>query len=118
MFRAAAQGSSAVWLGSAAEQRVDGRAAEGRRASRIIHAGWRAAQVNHAVHYADTMAFHVTAGGNRFSGCYIDGGRAVFEGKGLSKNVWEHGFECCQRGFPAPGTPAPRAEERGGGGVG
>ena len=61
--------------------------------------------VNHAVHYADTMAFHITRGGNRFSGCYIDGGRAVFDGRdALTRNLWERGFECCQRGDAAPGT--------------
>ena len=52
------------------------------------------------------MAFHVTRGGNRFNGCYIDGGRAVFEGGALQKNTWSNGFECCQRGEPAPGTSA------------
>lgn len=26
------------------------------------------------------MAFHITGGGNRFDGCYIDGSRAVFVG--------------------------------------
>ena len=41
------------------------------------------------------MAFHITQGQNRFIGCYIDGSRAVFEGNGLSGNVWTHGFECC-----------------------
>ena len=34
----------------------------------------------------------------------IDGGRAVFEEKALSRNIWQQGFECCQRGLPAPGT--------------
>ena len=43
----------------------------------------------------DIMAFHVTSGGNRFVGCYIDGGRAVFTGSGLSQNIWMDGFECC-----------------------
>ena len=61
---------------------------------------------NHAVHFRDTMAFRVTGGGNRFTGCYIDGGRAVFEGGALSRNIWERGFECCQRGPEAPGTTA------------
>merc|ERR1712150_272442 len=41
------------------------------------------------------MAFHITKGGNRFSGCYIDGGRAVFEGAGLKNNIWTNGFACC-----------------------
>jgi hypothetical protein len=41
------------------------------------------------------MAFHITDGQNRFTGCYIDGSRAVFEGAGLSNNVWLGGFECC-----------------------
>ena len=41
------------------------------------------------------MAFHITAGQNRFNGCYIDGSRAVFEGGGLVDNVWTNGFECC-----------------------
>jgi len=60
--------------------------------------------LNHGVHFPDTMAFHVTSGGNRFSGCYIDGGRAVFEEKALQENIWERGFECCQRGEPANGS--------------
>ena len=60
--------------------------------------------VNHAVAFADTMAFHVTGGGNRFNGCYIDGGRAVFEEKALSRNIWTNGFECCQGASPAAGT--------------
>ena len=62
--------------------------------------------VNHAVAFADTKAFHITRGGNRFSGCYIDGGRAVFEPAALTRNIWTKGFECCQRGDPAPGTPS------------
>ena len=62
--------------------------------------------VNHAVAFANTAAFHVLKGGNRFSGCYIDGGRGIFESTALSKNVWTHGFECCQRGAAAPGTTA------------
>ena len=37
-------------------------------------------------------------------GCYIDGGRAVFEEAALVRNIWQQGFECCQRGPPAPGT--------------
>ena len=61
---------------------------------------------NHAVAFPDTMAFHVTSGGNRFSGCYIDGGRAIFEENALQNNIWERGFECCQRGLPFPGTSA------------
>jgi hypothetical protein len=60
--------------------------------------------VNHAVHFADSMAFHVTGSGNRFSGCYIDGGRGVFESNALSRNIWTNGFECCQNGPAAPGT--------------
>ena len=35
--------------------------------------------INRALAFADTMAFHIAGGGNRFTGCYIDGGRAVFE---------------------------------------
>ena len=62
--------------------------------------------VNHAVHFADTMAFHVTGAGNRFVGCYIDGGRAVFEQKALQRNIWTNGFECCQGASPATGTTA------------
>eukprot|EP00056_Hartaetosiga_gracilis_P004769 m.78056 g.78056 ORF g.78056 m.78056 type:complete len:379 (-) comp11940_c3_seq3:113-1249(-) len=53
---------------------------------------------NKALHFNDTMAFHITDGGNRFHGCYIDGGRAVFEGSGLSRNTWMNGFECCAGG--------------------
>ena len=41
------------------------------------------------------MAFHITGPQNRFTGCYIDGSRAVFEGAGLGGNVWTGGFECC-----------------------
>lgn len=41
------------------------------------------------------MAFHITEGQNRFTGCYIDGSRAVFERGGLSGNLWVEGFECC-----------------------
>ena len=62
--------------------------------------------VNHAVAYANTKAFWVTSGGNRFFGCYIDGGRAVFEEAALTRNLWQNGFECCQRGEPAFGTTA------------
>ncbi len=47
------------------------------------------------------MAFHVTGGGNRFDGCYIDGSRAVFVGGGLANNVWVNGFECCA-GYDGP----------------
>lgn len=50
---------------------------------------------NIALHYNNTRAFSITAAGNRFSGCYIDGGRAVFDGNGASRNVWTNGFECC-----------------------
>jgi len=86
--------------------------------------------VNHAVAFPDSYAFHITGAGNRFMGCCtprqppphatsvrslsraewaacradIDGGRAVFEEKALSRNIWQQGFECCQRGLPAPGT--------------
>ena len=28
----------------------------------------------------------------------------MFEEKALSRNIWQQGFECCQRGLPAPGT--------------
>ena len=62
--------------------------------------------VNHAVHFADSIAFHVTGGGNRFNGCYIDGGRAIFTGGALKRNIWTNGFECCQGAGPAPGTTA------------
>mmetsp|Transcript_53131 Transcript_53131/g.172756 ORF Transcript_53131/g.172756 Transcript_53131/m.172756 type:complete len:149 (+) Transcript_53131:974-1420(+) len=41
------------------------------------------------------MAFHIPYGRNRFTGCYIDGSRAVFEGGGLTNNIWTAGFECC-----------------------
>lgn len=43
-------------------------------------------------------AFFVTRGGNRFEGCYADGGRCVFVDTGLSKNRWMNGFECCAGG--------------------
>lgn len=39
---------------------------------------------NKALNFKDSvnaMAFHITAGGNRFNGCYMDGGRAVLEGE-------------------------------------
>jgi len=62
--------------------------------------------VNHAVAFADTKAFHVTGGGNRFLGCYIDGGRAVLEEAALTRNLWQNGFECCQGASPAFGTTA------------
>ena len=43
------------------------------------------------------MAFHVTKGGNRFNGCYADGGRCVLDGtppySGTSRNIWTNGFE-------------------------
>eukprot|EP01063_Lacrimia_lanifica_P012907 TRINITY_DN1959_c1_g1_i4.p1 TRINITY_DN1959_c1_g1~~TRINITY_DN1959_c1_g1_i4.p1 ORF type:complete len:471 (+),score=87.65 TRINITY_DN1959_c1_g1_i4:73-1485(+) len=61
--------------------------------------------LNHATAFPDTKAFYVTAGGNRFDGCYIDGGRGVFERAGLVRNVWTNGFECCQIGKEAAGTP-------------
>ena len=48
------------------------------------------------------MAFHVTRGGNRFTGCYIDGSRAVLEGAGAAANIWLGGFECCAG---VPGVP-------------
>jgi len=53
--------------------------------------------INRALAFKDNgvMAFHVVKGGNRFNGCYVDGGRAVFEGLGLERNVWTNGFECC-----------------------
>jgi len=60
--------------------------------------------LNAATAFADSMAFHVTASGNRFMGCYIDGGRAIFEEKATAKNIWQQGFECCQRSKEAPGT--------------
>merc|ERR1711998_637590 len=41
------------------------------------------------------MAFWITGGQNRFNGCYIDGGRAVFENGGLKNNIWMNGFACC-----------------------
>ena len=56
------------------------------------------------VAFADSYAFHITGAGNRFMGCYIDGGRAVFDEAALTRNIWQQGFECCQRGLPAPGT--------------
>jgi hypothetical protein len=60
--------------------------------------------MNHAVHYTDTKAFHVTSSGNRFTGCYIDGGRAVFTEAALRRNTWMNGFECCQGTSAAAGT--------------
>ena len=33
-------------------------------------------------------AFYITCEGNRFDGCYADGGRVVFTGGGLSNNIW------------------------------
>jgi hypothetical protein len=62
--------------------------------------------VNHAVFFHDSIAFHITGGGNRLNGCYIDGGRAIFTEKALTKNIWTNGFECCQGAAPAPGTTA------------
>ena len=52
---------------------------------------------NQALAFVDkgVMAFHITEGQNRMTGCYIDGSRAVFERGGLSGNLWEEGFECC-----------------------
>ena len=55
--------------------------------------------INRALAFADTMAFHVAGGGNRFVGNYIDGGRAVFEpsatGGGHQGTIWTDGYECC-----------------------
>ena len=51
--------------------------------------------LNQALAFADSAAFWVTKGGNRFAGCYADGGRVVFDGLGLAKNMWTNGFECC-----------------------
>lgn len=62
--------------------------------------------VNHAVHFPDTIAFHNTGSGNRFSGCYMDGGRAIFTSAALKETIWTNGFECCQGTSPAPGTTA------------
>jgi hypothetical protein len=62
--------------------------------------------VNHAVFFHDSIAFHITGGGNRLNGCYIDGGRAIFTERALTKNIWTNGFECCQGAAPAPGTTA------------
>lgn len=60
---------------------------------------------NNGCVFSDTMAFHITRDGDRFNGCYIDGGRAVFDGdRAVSKNIWVNGFECCQRGATHPGT--------------
>mmetsp|Transcript_4859 Transcript_4859/g.14618 ORF Transcript_4859/g.14618 Transcript_4859/m.14618 type:complete len:606 (-) Transcript_4859:236-2053(-) len=57
---------------------------------------------NHALAFAQppvaAKAFFVTKGGNRFEGCYADGGRCVFTGAGLGKNRWMNGFECCAGG--------------------
>jgi len=39
------------------------------------------------------MAFHVTGPQNRFTGCYIDGGLAIFDN--TVHQVWTNGFECC-----------------------
>lgn len=53
--------------------------------------------INQALAFVEqgVMAFHITGPQNRFTGCYIDGSRAVFEGSGLTNNVWTGGFECC-----------------------
>jgi len=53
--------------------------------------------LNHALAFKEegAMAFYITGGQNRFNGCYIDGGRAVFEGYGLQNNIWMNGFACC-----------------------
>jgi hypothetical protein len=53
--------------------------------------------LNHALAFKEqgAMAFWVTGGQNRFNGCYIDGGRAVFENGGLKNNIWMNGFACC-----------------------
>lgn len=59
---------------------------------------------NNAVAFANTAAFHVSGGGNRLNGCYIDGGRAIFTGSALSRNIWTNGFECCQASSAAAGT--------------
>lgn len=66
----------------------------------------RSLQVNHAVAFHDSIAFHITGSGNRLNGCYIDGGRAIFTQNALSRNIWTNGFECCQGAAPAPGTTA------------
>ncbi|CAE8588824.1 unnamed protein product [Polarella glacialis] len=50
---------------------------------------------NQALAFKDSMAFHVNGNQNRFNGCYIDGGRVVFEQSALSYNTWTNGFECC-----------------------
>lgn len=50
---------------------------------------------NQALRFPTVYAFHVTSGQNRFTGCYIDGSRAMFEGNGLTGNIWTGGFECC-----------------------
>ena len=60
--------------------------------------------INRALAFADTMAFHIAAGGNRFVGNYIDGGRAVFEPAatgapgGKQGTIWTDGYECCAGG--------------------
>eukprot|EP00929_Paragymnodinium_shiwhaense_P015937 TRINITY_DN124023_c0_g1_i1.p1 TRINITY_DN124023_c0_g1~~TRINITY_DN124023_c0_g1_i1.p1 ORF type:complete len:503 (+),score=54.08 TRINITY_DN124023_c0_g1_i1:52-1560(+) len=51
--------------------------------------------VNQALAFNDTKAFHITEARNRFTGCYADGGRVLFEGSGLQHNFWTGGFECC-----------------------
>jgi hypothetical protein len=62
--------------------------------------------VNHAVHFPDSIAFHNGGSGNRWNGCYMDGGRAIFTGGGLQETIWTNGFECCQGAAAAPGTTA------------
>ena len=56
---------------------------------------------NTALSFLDqgVLAFRVTQKMNRFTGCYIDGGRALFTGDGLSQNTWVQGFECCASVF-------------------
>merc|ERR1712232_467781 len=62
--------------------------------------------MNNALYFRNdgVMAYHITSGGNRFISNYIDGARAVFEGNGLTHNVWTAGFECCANGDYAKGT--------------
>ncbi len=52
---------------------------------------------NQALAFVDqgVMAFHNTGSQNRFSGCYIDGSRAVLSGAGSVDTIWTNGFECC-----------------------
>ena len=44
-------------------------------------------QVNHAVAFNNTMAFHVTKHGNRFNGCYIDGGKWIVHTRPRASDV-------------------------------